>query len=132
MSSRVRDIVHELVREDPKEHLEPVLRRTARAEKNLTLLKREIAEEVASSLGRAARRVQAHLDELERIDAQLSQALGAGDDQAAAGHRHRYNDVRKLAQDRLRDLRIQREALGLRRHDELAVHYPIPPRKRSP
>jgi hypothetical protein len=42
----------------------------------------------------------------------------------------RFNEERKLAEQRLLDLMIQREALGLRRHSDLLQRYPIPPRLR--
>jgi hypothetical protein len=93
---------------------------------SIASLEREIASEIAYSLGRAA----------EKLEAALSQALGTLAELEAAhpdAERRpalitRFNDERSVAERRLRDLLIQREALGFRRHAELHQRYPIPPR----
>jgi hypothetical protein len=89
-------------------------------------LEREIASEIAYSLGRAAEKLEAALSQALRTLAELEAAHPDAERRRALISR--YNDERSVAERRLRDLLIQREALGFRRHTELHQRYPIPPR----
>jgi hypothetical protein len=78
-------------------------------------IEREILEEMAFSLGRAEAKVHVALLELEVMDRDPATTAEAFDAK-------RLEAVRAL-----RDLLIQREALGFRRNEDLAKLYPIPP-----
>jgi hypothetical protein len=80
-------------------------------------LEREILEEMAYSLGRAEDKVNVALLELELLDRDPATTAEA------------FNAKREDAVRALRDLIIHREALGFLRHEALARHYPIPPRR---
>jgi hypothetical protein len=92
-------------------------------------LEREIASEIAYSLGRAAEKLEAALSQATSTLAELEAASPTSESRPALIDR--YHDERSVAERRLRDLLIQREALGFRRHAELHERYPIPPRWRS-
>jgi hypothetical protein len=92
---------------------------------NLAALEREIASEIAYSLGRAARKLEAALAQLEATLAEVAAApVGAI---VRRELRVRFDEERSNAERRLRDLIIQREAIGFRRHAELYQSYVIPP-----
>lgn len=93
---------------------------------NVASLEREIASEIAYSLGRAAEKLEAALSQATRTLAELEAASPSSEGRRALISR--FNDERSVAERRLRDLLIQREALGFRRHAELHERYPIPPR----
>ena len=85
----------------------------------------EIAQEKAFSLGRTG----ARLDEL------LRELAGLADEVARAATREEraacvaaYNACRERALDAYYALTIQREAMGVKRHEMLAEMYPIPPK----
>jgi len=90
-------------------------------------LQREILQEMAFSLGRAEDNINEALLKLELIGKELD-ALEMGDatraEKVAA-----FNAQRKVAQRRIWDLTIQRECLGLHRHDILREIYPLPPER---
>jgi len=98
-------------------------------EQQLENLQKEIAQEMASALGRTDMRVNLALAELELCKARYERAARSG---AALGERQSlaqaFNAQRALAQARLRDLLIHREAIGFRRNQVLNELYPIPPR----
>jgi hypothetical protein len=89
-------------------------------------LEREIASEIAYSLGKAGEKIELAILNARATLATL-EALPAG---AAERQRLtvRYDDERALAEKHLRYLLIQREALGFRRHAEVHRTYVIPPR----
>jgi hypothetical protein len=72
------------------------------------VLRLEILEETATSLGRAGRRLEAAIAALERADADRRTALAE-------------------ARDALWCLAVQREVLGLRDTAGLLGHYRVPP-----
>jgi hypothetical protein len=92
-------------------------------------LEAEIAQEMASALGRTASHVDLALAQLELHKARYDRAVRHGatfqerSELAAA-----YNAQRSVAQARLRDLAIHREAIGFRRNQILNEFYPIPPK----
>ncbi len=111
------------------------IRRVARGapDGGLAALQAEMLHEMAASLGRASERLSGslaalaelgrHIDELEAGDV-AREALGEAVDA--------FNEERARAEHLLWELSVQREALGLNRHDELARHYPLPPRRKKP
>ena len=100
-------------------------------EDQLETLELEVAHEMASALGRTEDRLNLVLAELELDRARFDRAIAAG---APAEERQAlcdaFNARREHAQRRLRDLLIQREALGFRRNQILNELYPIPAKLR--
>lgn len=99
------------------------------AEQQLELLEQELAGEIARALGRTEERLNLALAELELCEARFRRAQDAG------APRHEllelataFNGQRAVAEARLRDLVIHREAAGFRRNQELYELYPLPPR----
>lgn len=98
-------------------------------EEQLDVLEAEIAKEMASALGRTEDRLNLALAELELTRARHERALRDGapaDEQTALVEA--YDAQRRVAEARLRELMIQREAIGFRRHALLYELYPIPSR----
>ncbi|MBN1612723.1 MAG: hypothetical protein JW940_39235 [Polyangiaceae bacterium] len=105
----------------------------------LAALRAELMAEAAAALGRAEQRVLAELERLrsmgESIDQLETQAAAASDGidpsrhEALAHGVDAFNRQRRVAQRRLWELMVQREALGLYRNDILAELYPIPARR---
>lgn len=90
----------------------------------LPAIEREIASEIAHSLGKAGRLLEAAITQARGTLAALeSEALGAAERRALL---ERFSEQRAAAERRLRDLLIQREALGLRRHADVHRVYVIP------
>lgn len=94
-------------------------------------LAREILQEMAAALGRAEDNVNVALLELE-LQGKAIDALG----ESPAANRTEtetriaaFNRQRDVAARALWELRVHREALGFRRNDDLASHYPIPPKR---
>lgn len=96
-------------------------------EQRLEDLQTEIAQEVASALGRTDMRVNMALAELELCRARYERALEL---RAPLAERRAlaeaFNAQRLQAQARLRDLLIHREAIGFRRNALLNELYPVP------
>lgn len=95
-------------------------------EEQLESLQVEIMREVANALGRSEVRVNLALAELELHKARYDRAVAQGEPTQPLIEA--YNAQRKLVQGRVRDLQIQREALGFRRNQILNELYPIPPK----
>jgi hypothetical protein len=93
-------------------------------EQRLESVEQEIAQEMAGALGRSEDRVNLALAELELLFAQYQRAAP----HERAGLAERFNAQREVAQKRLRDLLIHREAVGFRRNQILGELYPIPPK----
>lgn len=97
-------------------------------EQQLETLEVEIAQEMASALGRTEDRLNLALAELELLAARHARAQR---EQATATQLHAlasaYNGQRAVAQARFRELVIHREAIGFRRNQILYELYPIPP-----
>lgn len=92
-------------------------------------LELEIAQEMASALGRACEKVDFALLELEVLGAKIDEAERAGDAEKRAAAVKAFNDKREHALKVLWELRVHREAIGLRRHEPLAKMYPVPPKR---
>ena len=92
----------------------------------LAAVEREIVQEIAYSLGKAANKLEAALQQAARTLSALESASLAADERQLL--RARFREERAHAERRLRDLMIQREALGFRHHAELLKLYPLPPR----
>ncbi len=106
-------------------HLDRLRERLPRAGgmSGLRELEIEIAQEMASSLGRAAEKVDVALLELELLGRAVDDAPTV---EARAERVAAFNAKRELAVRALWELRVHREAIGLRRNEELAKTYPIP------
>ncbi len=85
----------------------------------------EIAQEKAFSLGRTGARLDELLRELAALAAAAAQAATAEERAAYVGA---HNACRERALDAYYALTVQREAMGVKRHEMLAEMYPIPPR----
>jgi hypothetical protein len=83
----------------------------------------EIAEEKAGALRRIGERLEALASELAALHA----ALPPPGDPARSAHLERLRDLRREARRWRWFLEVQRESIGLFRHEQLDVHYPIPP-----
>jgi len=105
----------------------------------LAALRAELMAEAAAALGRAEQRVLAELERLRSMGQSIDQletksaATTGGIDQlrrdALALRVDAFNRQRQVAQRRLWELMVQREALGFYRNDILTELYPIPPRR---
>jgi HAMP domain-containing protein len=95
-------------------------------EQSLEDIQKEITQEIAGALGRSDMRVNLALAELElhkaRYEHGLREGLGKSELRALA---EAFNEQRKQAQARLRELQIHREAIGFRRNQILNELYPI-------
>jgi hypothetical protein len=100
------------------------------AEQELTALQDEIAGEIARALGRSAEQLNLALAELDLCAAKLARLRSSGRtgpelEQAVDA----FNQQRSVAEKRLRDLVIHREAAGFRRNQAVYEQHPIPPRE---
>jgi hypothetical protein len=99
------------------------------AEQRIDTLQAEIAQEIAQALGRTEDKVNVALAELELLRAYYDRALRDGAPEATVRERaNSYNAQRTIAQARLRELLIHREAAGFRRNQILNDLFPIPPK----
>jgi hypothetical protein len=92
-------------------------------------LEAEILEEMALSLRRAEDKILYALLELELLEKQIDEARRAQRAEELEALVARFNQRRVEARQHVLDLRIQREAIGLRHNEVLATLYPIPPRQ---
>jgi hypothetical protein len=83
----------------------------------------EIANEMATSLGRAGDKVTAALLELELLGLEIDEAP---DLETRSRKVEAFNEKRKVAERALWELTVHREALGLRDNHRLREFYPIP------
>ncbi len=131
MSERIVNLLQRVGNaEDPRDPHDAELRQRLPARASVAALEREIASEIAYSLGKAAHLLEAALrralDTLKELEA------GVLSSEARLTRVARFNEERKLAERRLRDLIIQREAIGFRRHSDLHERYVIPPALPAP
>jgi hypothetical protein len=89
----------------------------------LAALELEIAREMVSSLARVAERLETALAALPGLAAEV---LRASPDERSACVAA-YNAMRARAAEAYYFMTVQREAMNLNNHDELARHYRIPP-----
>lgn len=97
--------------------------RTVRS--GLAAVEHEIAGEIAHSLGKAGRLLAEAIAAAGATRAELQS--GAFDAGERAVLLERFDQQRAHAERRLRDLLIQREALGFRNHADAKREYAIPP-----
>lgn len=129
MEDRARDLVKRLSAEGfESPYLDRLRAKTAEARRSAELgkIQREIVEEMAASLGRAEDRINRALLELDVLAARVRRAEAAADAERLTLLVDDFNRMREYAKLRVRDLRIQREALGFRNNALLAELYPIP------
>src|SRR5690606_29752122 len=88
-------------------------------ERGLSGVRREIAQEIAQTLGRTGRRLEAILAELSEIEARLDESPTLQLERAFSSKRNEAFTLRE-------NLKIQREALGLRNHERVHEFYPLP------
>ena len=88
-------------------------------------LERELIQEMAQALGRAGEKVDVALLRLELAGKALA---AARDPEERARLATAFNALRSAAITARHELRIHREAIGIRRNDALDREYPIPPR----
>lgn len=125
MSDRIQQLLEEVRRASSTEHPASKLGQRFQAqERSHNNLQNEIAQEIAFSLGRAGAKIERSLKLLNallarRADDSLSEA--AQQELALA-----FATERKAAEQYLRDLLIQREALGFRRHDDVHQRWALP------
>jgi len=126
---KVRKLAAELVAQGiDSQYLSRVLSRVD-SEGQLESVQAEIAREVAQALGRSEDRVNLALAELELLEARYERAVQSGAPAAERDHHAAaFNAQRTIAQQRLRDFLIHREACGFRRNQLLNELYPIPPK----
>ena len=93
----------------------------ARAAGALSRVQDEITAEKAAALARIAGTLEALLADLRRLEAEAAEAADGG---AKAAARHR--ELRDRALRYRWYLEVQREAVGLTRHDALDELYPVP------
>ena len=88
-------------------------------------LEREIIHEMAAALGRSGEKVDVALLRLELAGRALAAATDAHErERLVVAFNARRDEALKARQE----LRIHREAVGIRRNDALDREYPIPPR----
>jgi hypothetical protein len=127
MADRIRQIAQEVAKDSYDMSEYPQMSGLAAFRGDFRALQRELVEEAAYSMGSSARRLEASLEALSCLDVELSK-LGPN----AEGRGElvkRFNEQREDALLRLHYVRIQREALGFVRHEELEEHYRVPPKK---
>lgn len=128
MEDRIRSLLERVGRsEHSTDPADAELRdRLPAAARGVAALEREIASEIAYSLGRAAKKVEVSIARARATRTALDAAqLDAREKEVLV---QRFEEERRLAERHLRDLMIQREALGFRRHADLYRLYPLPPR----
>ena len=88
-------------------------------------LEKEIVREIAIALGRSGEKVDVAL---LRLDIAARAVDAATCDEERAERVARFNALRLDALQARHELRIHREAVGIRRNEGLETMYPIPPR----
>lgn len=126
MTERIRSLLERVTStEGPVDARESELRERLGHRGDLAALEREIASEMAYSLGKTASKLEAAIARVSATVAELV-ALPLGAD-ARRELRLRFDEERLLAERKLRDLIIQREAIGFCRHADVYQRYVIPP-----
>jgi len=125
MTERIRSLLQRVSSADVEVSAQDAeLRERLGGRGDLAALEREIASEIAYSLGKAASKLEAAIARVSATLGQLAAVpFGA---EARRALRLRFDEERLLAERRLRDLIIQREAIGFRRHHDVYQQYVIP------
>ncbi len=87
-------------------------------------LEQQLAEERVSALTRIGKRLESLIRALDELAVQCRQLSGALRVQALDDYRKRHDEARKYRWY----LEVQREAVGLRRHQVIDRVFPMPPR----
>ncbi len=107
--------------------------RIKRLVKEQTSIEKEILQEIAEALGNAGIRVEEALGELRKLDQEIDdmqkKSSEKDEQKQLLAMIDRFNDLREVAISQFRNLLIHREAVGFRKHDQMKVKYPIPPKK---
>ena len=90
-------------------------------------LEKEIVQEMATALGRAGDKVDYALLRLDVAARAIEEARDPAERRLLIRH---WNGLREEAIEARYELRIHREAVGIRRNRMLETQYPIPPRRR--
>jgi hypothetical protein len=111
------------------------LSQAVRAKQELSPLEREMLGEMAGTLGRAGERVEVALAQMETLGDEadaLAEAVDAGraDRRLLREKLVSFNLAVEHAEMRIWELIVQREALGIRRHEMIPRVYPVPRRRR--
>src|SRR5262249_18001585 len=110
-------------------HLDRLKERLPTRGSSFRELELEIAQEMASALGRAAEKVDLAFLELELLGRGVDEADRAGDATRRGSAVTAFNQKREHASKVLWELRVHREAIGLRRHEHLNENYRLPPKR---
>ena len=87
-------------------------------------IEKQLAEERVSALTRIGKRLESILGSLDELARQYRELSGSPRDQVLADYRRRHDEARKYRWY----LEVQRESVGLRRHQILDRIFPLPPR----
>lgn len=123
MSVRVQSLLRRVSERDVDSAYQAPLKERLRGHRQQQTLEKEIASEIAYSLGKSGRLLRAALEALTAIEAEYQRST---DPERRRQLRKAHESQRQEASRRLRYLQIQREALGFRGHHEIARLYPIP------
>jgi hypothetical protein len=129
MSERIRSLLERVGASNASTDEQSAQLRERLPARSVAALEREIASEIAHSLGRASSKLEAALAQATSARSEL-QASAPGSEQRQELLRL-FEERSTLAERCLRNLIIQREALGFRRHTELHQRYVLPPRWRE-
>ena len=126
MSERIQRLIRDLYESvnEPERRSPLGDRFSALGGSPLASVQREIAEEIAHSLGKAGRKVERQTELVRALVARATSEQLTLEEQEQL--RQEYQRQRLLAERHLRDLLIQREALGMRRHEEVRRVYSLP------
>lgn len=125
MSERVQQLLYEVQRAAEQDGKSALAERFRGAnERKLLDLQREIAEEIAYSLGRAGKKVEHGIRILAALVTKRAETPLTHEEERLL--EDEFYKQRALTERALRDLLIQREALGLLRHDDVKQRYVIP------
>ena len=121
-----KNLVRELSREGYESPYLERLRRKIDIELTVDELEREIVREMATALGRAGEKVDWALLRLDVLDREVARSNEPVERRRLI---EQWNRMREEAIRARHELRIHREAVGMRRNRELEILYPIPPRR---
>jgi hypothetical protein len=102
----------------------------------------DIVKEMAESLGSQGIRIDEILENINVVGARLNEMLAMAQEAPVSSQLpslneidltiRKYNTLVDKAHEALRWLLIQREACGFRKHKDVHLHYPIPPKVKPP
>jgi len=92
-------------------------------------IEQEVVQEMGAALKRAGEKIEEALHELEQLDARLETIQNPERRRRLV---ETFNETRREALEARRNYIIQREAIGLFRHESVLEEYPIPGKRSSP